>query len=77
MANISRSAQLSIAQIMAGLEENPAPSAGPAPAPEAPQHDSAADDEDDAPQDTISALSGKLGMLPNVSTKTIYPPLPQ
>ena len=30
----------------------------------------------DAPQDTISALSGKLGMLPNVSTKTIYPPLP-
>ncbi len=31
----------------------------------------------DAPQDTISALSGKLGMLPNVSTKTIYPPLPQ
>ena len=35
MANISRTAQLSIAQIMAGLEENPAPSAGPAPAPEA------------------------------------------
>lgn len=31
----------------------------------------------DAPQDIISALSGKLGMLPNVSTKTIYPPLPQ
>lgn len=31
----------------------------------------------DAPQDTISALSGKLGMLSNVSTKTIYPPLPQ
>ncbi|WP_346683218.1 TM1266 family iron-only hydrogenase system putative regulator [Megasphaera stantonii] len=31
----------------------------------------------DAPQDTISALSGKLGMLPDVSTKTIYPPLPQ
>ncbi|MCD7946772.1 MAG: iron-only hydrogenase system regulator [Oscillospiraceae bacterium] len=26
----------------------------------------------DAPQDTISALSGKLGMLPQVSTKTIY-----
>ncbi len=31
----------------------------------------------DAPQDVISALSGKLGMLPDVSTKTIYPPLPQ
>lgn len=31
----------------------------------------------DAPQDIISALSGKLGMLPDVSTKTIYPPLPQ
>lgn len=31
----------------------------------------------DAPQDTISALSGKLGMLHDVSTKTIYPPLPQ
>lgn len=30
----------------------------------------------DAPQDVISALSGKLGMLPEVSTKTIYPPLP-
>lgn len=26
----------------------------------------------DAPQDVISALSGKLGMLPNVSSKTIY-----
>ncbi len=26
----------------------------------------------DAPQDVISALSGKLGMLPNVSTKTVY-----
>ncbi|NLW79678.1 MAG: iron-only hydrogenase system regulator [Ruminococcaceae bacterium] len=26
----------------------------------------------DAPQDVISALSGKLGMLPDVSTKTIY-----
>ncbi len=26
----------------------------------------------DAPQDTISALSGKLGMLPGISTKTIY-----
>lgn len=31
----------------------------------------------DAPQDCISALSGKLGMLPEVSTKTIYPPLPR
>lgn len=31
----------------------------------------------DAPQDIISALSGKLGMLPDVSTKTIYPPLPE
>lgn len=26
----------------------------------------------DAPKDIISALSGKLGMLPGVSTKTIY-----
>lgn len=26
----------------------------------------------DAPANTISALSGKLGMLPNVSTKTVY-----
>lgn len=26
----------------------------------------------DAPQDVISALSGKLGMLPHVSTKTVY-----
>ena len=26
----------------------------------------------DAPNDTISALSGKLGMLPHVSTKTMY-----
>ncbi|MGC4018407.1 MAG: iron-only hydrogenase system regulator [Muricomes sp.] len=26
----------------------------------------------DAPGDIISALSGKLGMLPGVSTKTIY-----
>ena len=59
MANISRTAQLSIAQIMAGLEENPAPSAGPAPAPEAPQHDSAADDEDDEPQDTIPQALGR------------------
>lgn len=59
MANISRTAQLSIAQIMAGLEEDPAPSAGPAPAPEAPQHDSADDDEDDEPQDTIPQALGR------------------
>ena len=26
----------------------------------------------DAPADVISALSGKLGALPNVSTKTVY-----
>lgn len=26
----------------------------------------------DAPVNEISALSGKLGMLPNVSTKTLY-----
>ncbi len=26
----------------------------------------------DAPNDVISALSGKIGMLPNVSTKTVY-----
>lgn len=31
----------------------------------------------DAPQEVISAVSGKLGMLPDVSTKTIYPPMPQ
>ena len=60
MANISRTAQLSIAQIMAGLEEDPAPSAGPTPAPEAPQHDSAADtDEDDEPRDTIPQAIGR------------------
>ncbi|NLW59181.1 MAG: iron-only hydrogenase system regulator [Firmicutes bacterium] len=26
----------------------------------------------DAPNDVISALSGKLGMLPNVTAKTVY-----
>lgn len=26
----------------------------------------------DAPQDVISSLSGKLGMLPGVSAKTVY-----
>lgn len=31
----------------------------------------------DAPQDIISTVSGKLGMLPDVSIKTIYPPIPQ
>jgi hypothetical protein len=31
----------------------------------------------DAPQTAISALSGKLGMVPHVSTKTIYAKLPE
>jgi putative iron-only hydrogenase system regulator len=31
----------------------------------------------DAPQTVISALSGKLGMVPHVSTKTIYAKLPE
>ena len=31
----------------------------------------------DAPADAISALSGKLGMLQGVSTKTVYAKLPQ
>ena len=26
----------------------------------------------DAPQNTISSLSGKLGMLPDIRTKTVY-----
>lgn len=30
----------------------------------------------DAPGDMISALSGKLGMLPQVSSKTVYSKLP-
>lgn len=30
----------------------------------------------DAPGDVISALSGKLGMLPDVSTKTVYSKTP-
>ncbi len=29
----------------------------------------------DAPQDTISALSGKVGKLPGVSAKTAYSPV--
>ena len=31
----------------------------------------------DAPQDAINALTGKLGMFPDVNAKTMYPPLPQ
>lgn len=31
----------------------------------------------DAPQDVISALSGKLGMLKGVSSKTVYSKLPE
>lgn len=31
----------------------------------------------DAPQDVISALSGKLGMIRGVSTKTIFSKLPE
>lgn len=31
----------------------------------------------DAPQNMISALSGKIGMLPGITTKTIYSKLPQ
>ncbi len=29
----------------------------------------------DAPQNVISALSGKLGMLPGVTSKTVYSPV--
>ena len=31
----------------------------------------------DAPADRISALSGKLGMLPGISAKTLYAKLPE
>lgn len=31
----------------------------------------------DAPNDIISALSGKLGMLPHISTKTLYSKIPE
>lgn len=31
----------------------------------------------DAPQETISALSGKLGMLKGVSSKTVYSKMPE
>lgn len=30
----------------------------------------------DAPNDVISALSGKIGMLPGISTKTVYSKIP-
>ena len=30
----------------------------------------------DAPNDIISALSGKLGMIPHVNSKTVYSKLP-
>lgn len=30
----------------------------------------------DAPNDVISSLSGKIGMLPGLSTKTVYSKLP-
>lgn len=30
----------------------------------------------DAPNDVISSLSGKIGMLPGISTKTIYSKIP-
>jgi putative iron-only hydrogenase system regulator len=31
----------------------------------------------DAPADVISALAGKLGMIPGVNSKTVYAKLPQ
>lgn len=31
----------------------------------------------DAPSDVISALSGKIGMLPGINTKTIYAKVPE
>jgi putative iron-only hydrogenase system regulator len=31
----------------------------------------------DAPNDVISALSGKIGMLKGISTKTIYAKVPE
>lgn len=31
----------------------------------------------DAPADAISALSGKLGMLPGISAKTVYAKMPE
>lgn len=31
----------------------------------------------DAPQNVISALSGKIGMLPGISSKTVYSKMPE
>lgn len=31
----------------------------------------------DAPQNAISALTGKLGMLPGISSKTVYSKMPE
>ncbi len=31
----------------------------------------------DAPQEKISALSGKLGMVPGISSKTVYSKVPE
>ena len=31
----------------------------------------------DAPNDVISVLSGKIGMLPGISTKTVYAKVPE
>lgn len=31
----------------------------------------------DAPNDVISSLSGKIGMLPGISTKTVYAKMPE
>ena len=31
----------------------------------------------DAPNDVINSLTGKIGMLPGISTKTIYGKLPE
>ncbi|WP_455502320.1 peptidoglycan DD-metalloendopeptidase family protein [Gemmiger sp.] len=64
-ANISRTAQLFIAQIMAGLSDTPEPPAEkPAPAP-APDTDTADDAEDDEPEDTLQQKLGRgaSGML--------------
>lgn len=67
-ATISRTAQLSIAQIMAGLDENPAPpaeDAPPQPEPAVPAPDSGDDEPDDEPEDTISQKLGRgaFGMV--------------
>lgn len=67
-ANISRTAQLSIAQIMAGLEDNPPPAPVPTSNAETdslPADTEDTDDADDEPEDTISQkLSrGAFGMV--------------